>query len=80
MKNILRKLQTSESLVMACLQNYQKLLSFASFRRIHLNSEDVMYPTSLDKIGILTWGRLAIASQIFSCELNSARNYSLANF
>ena len=37
------------------------------------------YPTSLDKISILTWKLLFISSQNFSCELNSQRNYSLLN-
>ena len=37
------------------------------------------YPTSLDKISILTWKLLIILSQNFSCELNSQRTYSLQN-
>ena len=37
------------------------------------------YPTSLDKICILTWKLLVISSWNFSCELNSKRTYSLQN-
>ena len=37
------------------------------------------YPTSLDKISIITWKLLFISSQIFSCELNLKRTYSLQN-
>ena len=35
------------------------------------------YPTSLDKISILTWKLFVIPSQNFSCELNSQRIHSL---
>ena len=37
------------------------------------------YPTSLDKISILTWKLLIISSQKSSCERNSQRTYSLQN-
>ena len=36
-----------------------------------------MFPTSLDKIVILTWILLVKSSQIFLCELNFLRTYSL---
>ena len=45
MKNILRKLEANESLIMACLQIYQELLSLATFLRVHSNSEEVSYPS-----------------------------------
>ena len=37
------------------------------------------YPTSLDKIRILTWKLLVIAGQNCLCELDSQRTYSLQN-
>ena len=42
------------SLIMACLQIYLKLLSLATFFRVHSNSKEVSY-LSLEKIRILTW-------------------------
>ena len=35
------------------------------------------YPTSFDKISIISWKLLAISSQNFSCKLKSSRTYSL---
>ena len=43
MKNIFRKLLTNESLTMASLQIYRKLLSLATFLRVHSNSEEASY-------------------------------------
>ena len=43
MKNIFRELWTNESLIMACLQIYQELLSLATFLRVHSNSKEVPY-------------------------------------
>ena len=37
------------------------------------------YPTSFDKVSILTWGLLVISKQNFSFDLNSSRTYSLEN-
>ena len=37
------------------------------------------YPTSLDKICILTWKLIVISSQTFPCELNSQWTYFLQN-
>ena len=52
--------------------------------RLQLFSEFIQtqnsYPTSLDKISILTWKLLVISSQNFSCELNFERTYSLFVF
>ena len=42
-KNIFRKLQAKESLIMACLQIYQELLSLATFLQVHSNSEKISY-------------------------------------
>ena len=65
---------------MACLQNYWEHLSFATFQWTYSNSKEVSYlPSSLDKIIILIWRLLNISSQIFPCELNSSRTYSLEN-
>ena len=43
MKNIFRKLLKNESLTMASLQIYRKLLSLATFLRVHSNSEEASY-------------------------------------
>ena len=43
MKNISRKLETKESLIMACLQIYRELLPLTTFLRVHLNSKKVSY-------------------------------------
>ena len=43
MKSILRKLKANKSLIMACLQLYQKLLSLVTFLRVHSNSKEVSY-------------------------------------
>ena len=43
MKSIFRKLQTNESLIIACLQIYQELLSLMTFLRVHSNSKEVSY-------------------------------------
>ena len=43
MKNIFRKLKTNVNLIMACSQIYRKLLSLATFIRVHSNSEEVSY-------------------------------------
>ena len=43
MKNIFRKLEANESLIMACLQIYRELLSLATFLKVHSNSEEVSY-------------------------------------
>ena len=43
MKNIFRKLQTNEILIMACLQIYRELLLLATFVPVHSNSEEVSY-------------------------------------
>ena len=42
-KNIFRKLKANASLFIACLQNYRKWLSFATFRRVRSNSKGVFY-------------------------------------
>ena len=55
MKNIFWKLQANQSLIMACLQNYQELLSLKTFLRVHSSSlSSFEYPTSLDNTRILT--------------------------
>ena len=43
LKNIFRKLQANESLIMAYLQIYRELLSLATFLRAHSNLEEVSY-------------------------------------
>ena len=43
MKNIFRKLEANESLIMTCLQIYWKLLSLATFLQVHSNSKEVFY-------------------------------------
>ena len=43
MKNIFRKLEANESLIMTCLQIYRKLLSLATFLQVHSNSKEVFY-------------------------------------
>ena len=53
-KNIFRKLWANESLIMACLQIYQELLSLAIFLQVYIQTK-IRYPTSLDKIRILTF-------------------------
>ena len=39
---------------MACLQIYQELLSLAIFLQVYIQTQN-RHPTSLDKIGILTF-------------------------
>ena len=43
MKNIFRKLQANENLVMACLQIYQQLSNLPIFLRVPSNSKEVSY-------------------------------------
>ena len=43
MKNIFQKLQANESLIIACLQIYQELLSLMTFLRVHSNSKEISY-------------------------------------
>ena len=43
MKSIFRKLQANESLIIACLQIYQELLSLMTFLWVHSNSKEVSY-------------------------------------
>ena len=47
--------------VMACLQIYQELLSLATFFSEFIQTQK-RYPTSLDKMLILTWKLLVISS------------------
>ena len=60
MKNIFRKLQASESLIMACLQIYRELLSLTTFPEFIQTQK--RYPTSPDKIRILIEKLLAISN------------------
>ena len=43
MKSIFRKLEASETLIMACLQIYRELLSLTTFLRVPSNSKEVSY-------------------------------------
>ena len=43
MKNIFRKLWANESLIMACLKNYQDLSNLTTFLRVHSNSKEITY-------------------------------------
>ena len=75
MKSISQKLQANRRF---CLQIYQKQLPFTIYCWVHSNSKE-RYPTSLDKISILTGKPLVIINQSFCCELNSSRTYFLQN-
>ena len=54
-------------LVYKFTENYCCLWLFSEFIQTQKR-----YPTSLDKISILTWRLLVISSEHFSCELNSS--------
>ena len=53
MINIFQKLRANKSLIMACLQNYQKQLSLATFYALFIQTRE-RYPTARDKISHLT--------------------------
>ena len=42
-ESIFRKLYANESLIMACLEIYQKLLSLVTFLRVYSNSKEISY-------------------------------------
>ena len=77
MIKIFRKIWANKSLFMACLQDCQKLLSFATFRRVHSNLKEVSYLPWQNK-----YSNLKTTCHIkpkFSCQLNSSSTYSLQN-
>ena len=61
-------------LVYKFTENYCRSRLFSEFIQTQKR-----YPTSLDKVRILTWKLLVISSKKSSCELNSLRTYSLQN-
>ena len=64
------------SLWLVCKYSENNRQSILSAERIQTQKR---YPTSLDKISIVTWRPLITPSQNFSCELDSWRTYSLRN-
>ena len=82
MKNIF----VSKKLIIVCLQNYQEQLLPSTFCWVRSEfmssfmSSFKRYPTSLEKISILTWRLLVMSSQKFSCKLNFSRLISAKYF
>ena len=64
MKNIFWKVQTNNSLVMACLQKYQEWLSLTTFHRVQLNSK-VVTLLPMTKQVYLPEGYLSYQAKLF---------------